>query len=650
MDSSFILEILKDVIKAAVLAAVFGAGGYLATFFFGLWRGWWDRTSLRGRWIAGAGSAVAIAAGAALTYITIFPPPAKAPGKLFAILVAKLEGDKDGSQTRHIRSSLISQFGEQSQIDVLFRDETLAMRSGNLQAEISEAEKCGQKWLKQQRADVLIWGEVGASDKVLRLRFLSQSGDGGGTKAYRLNEVLELPANFNANLDAVLAVQAATLIKPIYERSGEALANVIEPIVAKLRPLAENPPASFADKDKAKLWHAFANGEQRLGEERGRNTELETAIRYYRKVLEVSTREHVPLDWAATQNNLGTALRNLGERESSTTRLNEAVAVYREALKELTRERVPLDWAATQNNLGSALESLGEWEAGTARLDEAVAAFREALKERTRERVPLDWARTQNNLGTALLRLGERESGTARLEEAVAVYREALKELTRERVPLDWATTQNNLGTALTRLGERESGTARLEEAVAAYREALKEWTRERVPLDWAKTQHNLGSALTRLGERESGTARLEEAVAAYREALKERTRERVPLDWAGTQNNLGTALWSLGERESGTARLEEAVAAYREALKERTRERVPLRWAATQNSLGRVLTKLGEKRTEKDKLSGCRTLMEAQAALAALKEARESGISNYVRRAQINLWHVDAAIARFGC
>lgn len=38
---------------------------------------------------------------------------------------------------------------------------------------------------------------------------------------------------------------------------------------------------------------------------------------------------------------------------------------YREALKEQTRERVPLDWAATQNNLGSALQTLGERDSAT---------------------------------------------------------------------------------------------------------------------------------------------------------------------------------------------------------------------------------------------------------------------------------------------
>ena len=130
------------------------------------------------------------------------------------------------------------------------------------------------------------------------------------------------------------------------------------------------------------------------------------------------------------------------------------MAAHTEALKE-PRERVPIDWAATQSNLGLALVALGERESGTERLEQAVAAHTEALKERTRERVPLDWAGTQNNLGLALAILGARESGTERLEQAVAAFTEALKERTRERVPLDWAMTQGNLGLALAILGKR---------------------------------------------------------------------------------------------------------------------------------------------------------------------------------------------------
>ncbi len=68
--------------------------------------------------------------------------------------------------------------------------------------------------------------------------------------------------------------------------AGEALAGLIEPVVAKLKPLAENPPASFSGDARARLWHAYALGEDRLGEERGDNARLVTAIAYDRKVLD----------------------------------------------------------------------------------------------------------------------------------------------------------------------------------------------------------------------------------------------------------------------------------------------------------------------------------------------------------------------------
>ena len=42
---------------------------------------------------------------------------------------------------------------------------------------------------------------------------------------------------------------------------------------------------------------------------------------------------------------------------------------------------MPLDWAMTQMNLGSALSMLGERESGTGRLEEAVTAYHAALEE-----------------------------------------------------------------------------------------------------------------------------------------------------------------------------------------------------------------------------------------------------------------------------
>jgi tetratricopeptide (TPR) repeat protein len=131
------------------------------------------------------------------------------------------------------------------------------------------------------------------------------------------------------------------------------------------------------------------------------------------------------------------ALQRQGDERGDNAALRKALQVYDRALTTMARERVPLDWATTQNNLGTALSTLGQRETGTERLLEAVDAFRDALKEMTRERVPLQWAMTQNNLGNALSRLGQRETGTTRLGEALAAW-EACLTLTVSVWPTEW--------------------------------------------------------------------------------------------------------------------------------------------------------------------------------------------------------------------
>lgn len=350
------------------------------------------------------------------------------------------------------------------------------------------------------------------------------------------------------------------------------------------------PPGNAYEDKRIDYLKREAGALYQQGDELGDSSVLRSAIERYNRLLELQPREHAPLEWATTQNDLGNALWTLGVRENGSARLEQAVAAYREALKERTRERVPLQWASTQNNLGNALAALGVRETGNARLEQAVAAYRDALQVDTRERMPLDWAMTQTNLGISLWTLGVRENSTPRLEEAIAAYRDALNESTRERVPLQWAATEIGLGNALVTLGERENSSARLEEAVAAFRDALKELTRERRPLQWAITQISLANVLATLGERESNSARLEQAIASNRDALEELTRERAPVLWVAAQLSLANRLSTLGERESGTAQLEEAAGAYRAALQEQTRDRVPLQWAATQVSLGNAL------------------------------------------------------------
>ena len=102
-------------------------------------------------------------------------------------------------------------------------------------------------------------------------------------------------------------------------------ANHFRDAAKKVPRTAEDEYTNYLDK--------AADAFYRQGDEFGDNAALLSAIEISRTVLRQRTRERVPLDWATTQNNLGTAFATLGERESGTARLEEAVAAIRLAFR-----------------------------------------------------------------------------------------------------------------------------------------------------------------------------------------------------------------------------------------------------------------------------------------------------------------------------
>jgi tetratricopeptide (TPR) repeat protein len=385
---------------------------------------------------------------------------------VFRILIAKLDRDDAGGS---LTQAVVRAFQGQDAIEVVQTCRVLRIRGAGRTVEQAAA-KTGWKWLMQRNAEILVFGEVlPPKGETLNLHFLSfDRSPGFSANAFGFEAGL-LKGDFSEAVASQLQAIALASVSPVTAKQGQYLVDTLRPVAQRLERIARSPPPGMTKTRVAYVQFAFALAMETIGEQADDNRALADSVAAYRNVLEELTHERVPLQWAATQNKLGNALRMLGARESGTERLQEGIAAYRAALEESTRERVPLQWAATQTSLGNALSILGERQSGKAHLEEAVAAYRAALEESTRERVPLQWAATQNSLGNALRSLGARAKGVIQLKEAITAYRAALEEWTRERVPLQWATTQMNLGNALATLGERESGTVRLKEAIAAW-------------------------------------------------------------------------------------------------------------------------------------------------------------------------------------
>jgi tetratricopeptide (TPR) repeat protein len=501
-----------------------------------------------------------------------FPPrlPQADKNAALAILMAQLEGDGDGSQSRYVHQSLVRALdltGKGRQIQVLEAGRMLKLGTArDLWRQREAAEVMGRAWLKQSGAGLLIWGEVAGRDKVLRINFLPSEGKTAirTNESYLLTDRFELSSDFGEDLGIVIVARvAAPLARALVY--NQLIPDLLEEIYPRLTAISANP-AVAQSKASCDLKLTSAMVLMVLGDVRDHTDQVNQAIAISQSLI-ANDRCAVNRHTVATANVvLASSLLVLGKRERGTARLEEAITALGAAFKDLTREQTPFEWAATRAFLGFTLTELARREGSIPRFEEAISATREALKELNREREPLIWAGAQFSLGTALTELGMRKRSAAQLEQAITAFREALKEQKREREPLIWAGTQFGLGIALMDLGIRHSA-AQLEEAITAFREALKERKREREPLIWALTQSKLGMALTARAIHESGTARFEEAITAFREALKEQKREREPLIWVDTQASLGLALRFLGARARNTTWLEQAVDAYRTAL-----------------------------------------------------------------------------------
>lgn len=574
----------------------------------------------------------------------------------FSIIVALLKGDADGTQAafviRHLKQQLGGSDGKAA-VDIQAYPEALETGEGVPPTVDARTNHKGQEWLKRKNANLLVWGSVSAKDKMLRLRFLARDDDGS---AYAMSDgfcekALEMPIDFDSDLARVLAVFTATRMPAVGNRKAAALVELVAPLILNLRPIAQNPPTGFDNRNTVQLWDAYARGEQSIGSLKGDKARLKTAVIYFRKVIEVWTREKTPSQWALTQNNLGNTLYTLGIWDHNTVWFDEAITAYRAAMQERTRERAPLQWASTQINIGNALTRFGMHEASTARFAEAVAAYRAALQERRLETVPGVWAQTQASLGTALSWLGQRESGVARYTQALAAFRAAQRVYTRDKEPLQWARMQMNVGGALLALGQRKNDTALFVEAIATFRNALELYPRESRPNDWASTMKTIAFALRALGERERGSGHLAKAVAAYRAVLEVRTPEMDMLQWALTQNDLGVTLLALGKRGKDTVLLTEAVTAFRAAVGQFSQGFTAGNRLSAQNDLGTALLALGELQVRNDRRQGCTTLHEAREPLvAALDASRKMRANVTEEQSKGNLKMVDATIARLGC
>ncbi len=78
---------------------------------------------------------------------------------------------------------------------------------------------------------------------------------------------------------------------------------------------------------------------------------MKTAIKAFQEALKVRTLDRFPMQYAMTQNNLGTAYRTLAEVENKAENCKKSIAAYEEALKVFSKDEFPEPFQIITRNL-----------------------------------------------------------------------------------------------------------------------------------------------------------------------------------------------------------------------------------------------------------------------------------------------------------
>lgn len=326
-----------------------------------------------------------------------FRSPQAFPEWKNGIFVARIKGDSSNS----IQQDLVTKLNAELKKEIIL----LGVEAKSLPFKITETmgHKEARRMGKKYNAKLVIWGsrESDSENGVVRLHITVISEEYESTKVTsqpfkaQVIEEIKLPPASAKNPILLIHFILAKSYFDQYE---------FENAKVKFEKCLNQPQKDIAYENSIRFWLAMTY--VNLGRFRGETEYMERAIYLYQGFFDTWTEQDFPIDWAATQHNLGIAYSELptGDREEN---IKRAIECYEDALRVRTEQDFPLDWAATQYNLGVAYSELPISEQRE-NLQKAIQCFRNALRIWTEEKYPYDYETTQQSLTIAIKKLTEK--------------------------------------------------------------------------------------------------------------------------------------------------------------------------------------------------------------------------------------------------
>jgi tetratricopeptide (TPR) repeat protein len=398
----------------------------------------------------------------------------KSPGKrrLLEFRVARLAGDKDGTQTNFLVRSL----SNRPELHVKAYNEPLPIENTGYRsaAFLQSALTVGQQWLAKDKADLLIWGDVNEVGTVIHLRFITQVSDADHPGKFLISDRLAIPTNFGPEFSRLLYAVAVASITPRTETQRSLIKPLLLPALESAQQTRQELPHELLLQDQNTIQVCYGNVTALIGYHMSDSNWLMKAADAYQEVIDITSKDTDPIAWANVQLHLCRIRQGLGERSNDPKVLQNTIDILREILEVYTLGDFPWEWGNIQTRIGNALYRLDSLNGATELLKESVVAYQSALRVFSKIGSPLKWSDLKHNLGQVLQVWGDLSRNPKILERAVLTCQEALQVRNRLETPMLWAATQNNLGSALFLLGRLTKDSEHLEGAAESFGRALQ--------------------------------------------------------------------------------------------------------------------------------------------------------------------------------
>lgn len=377
--------------------------------------------------------------------------PSDVSGSAASIVLTEI----DGAGGDKITESLADIFGAISDVAVYRRNQAIKLnQKAPLFNALQEAARTGAEWLRDDEADLIVWGGMVDLGTAVELRFLPVGAAEGGSGTFGPLDHLTLPIPVPRDLYKLILVSAMGSLLPVHRGARKKLAGVLESEIKDLEKVWDDPP-HLEPPHLASCLTCYGNVCLSLWRV-GLKKYLAKGLKAYQDAVKAVDKNEDLLLWALAQNHFADGLQMKSTQDGDMDALAAAAAAYREVADALGRDNYPNEYALAMINMAMVLYKIGNKETTPSRLKEAARAFEDALTAFDPELNPGRWAEAMNGYGTVMLSLAERAQGPELASKAVDAFKKALDVRKKELVPLLWAQTANNLGAACFALAKRQ--------------------------------------------------------------------------------------------------------------------------------------------------------------------------------------------------